>query len=84
MLNLKEVKIRPYKFIFHVIDRFTRYTISILLKYKKAITIINGMKGSWVATFRRPRKYWSDVGGEFNINIVLPRYFTTITRWIPR
>ena len=49
-----------------MIDGFTRYTISIFLKEKKAETIINVMMSSWVATFGRPGKCWSDVGGEFN------------------
>ena len=58
------MKIGPYKYIFRMIDGFTRYTISIFLKEKKAETIINVMMSSWVAAFGRPG--WSDVGGEFN------------------
>ena len=49
-----------------MINGFTRYTVSIFPKDKKAETIINAMMGNWVATFGRPGKCWSDGGGEFN------------------
>ena len=49
-----------------MINGFTRFTVSIFLKDKKAETIINVMMSSWVATFGRPGKCWSDVGGKFN------------------
>ena len=50
-LDLKEVKIGPYKYIFRMIDGFTRYTVSIFLKDKKAKTICSVMMSSWLATF---------------------------------
>ena len=65
-MDLKEVKVRQYKYIFHLIDAFTRLTVSVFLKDKKAETIIHNFMKSWVASYGRPARVWSDVGGEFN------------------
>ena len=70
MLDLKEVKVRHYHYIFHMIDGFTCFTPSVFLKDKKPKTIINNMMSSWVANYGRPGKYWSDMSREFNNNVV--------------
>ena len=69
-LDLKEVKVRQYKYIFHMIDGFTRFTVSVFLKDKKPETIIHHLMASWVASYGRPGRCWSDVGGEFNNDAV--------------
>ena len=66
MMDLKEVKVGPYKYIFHMIDGFTRYTTSGFMTNKKPETIVNNMTTSWVSNYGRPKRCWLDVRGEFN------------------
>ena len=40
-LDLKEVKVESYKYIFHMIDGFTRLTVSVFLRNKKPETIVH-------------------------------------------
>ena len=69
-LDLKEVKVGQFRYIFHMIDGFTRFTVSVFLRDKKPETIIHNMMASWVANYGRPGRCWSDVGGEFNNDMV--------------
>ena len=65
-MDLKEVKVLQYKYILHMIDGFTRMTMSVFMKDKKADTVIHHFMKNWVTAHGRPKKIWSDVGGEFN------------------
>ena len=68
-MDLKEVKVKEYKYILHIIDVFTRLTVSVFLKNKQAETVVHHVMKSWVAVgYGAPKKCWSDVGGEFNNN----------------
>ena len=52
--------------ILHMIDHATRYSMSVRLPNKKAITIIEGILNHWIRIFGAPSKYFlSDNGGEF-------------------
>ena len=67
-MDLKEVKVGPYRYIFHMIDAFTRFAASFFITNKTPDTIVSNMCTSWVANYGRPKKCWSDVRGEFNNN----------------
>ena len=62
-IDLKEVKVKPYKYILHMIDGFSQYTTRAFLTNKKPETIVNNMMTSWVLNYGRPGRYWSVVGG---------------------
>ena len=66
-LDLTDVTVGHFRYIFHMIDGFTRFTVSIFLRDKKAKTIIHHMMGSWVANYRRPGKCWSDEAGRLTM-----------------
>ena len=40
--------------------------MSVFMKDKKADTVIHHFMQNWVTAHGRPKKIWSDVGGEFN------------------
>ena len=65
-LDLKEVKAEKHRYILHMIDAFTRFTSSVFIRDKKAETVIHQIMLNWVAIHGRPKKIWSDLGGEFN------------------
>lgn len=65
-MDLKEVKVQQYKYILHLIDGFTRMTMSFFMEDKEADTVIHHFMKNWVTVHRRPAKIWLDVGGEFN------------------
>ena len=69
-MDLKEVKVLEYKYILHMIDGFTRMTMSVFMKDKKADTVIHHFMQNWVTAHRRPKKIWSDVGSEFNNDVM--------------
>ena len=70
-LDLKEIRVQDYKYIFHMIDAFTRFTVSVFIKNKKAETILLHMlMKHCISYFGRPGKIWTDVGGEFNNDII--------------
>ena len=53
-----------------MIDAYTRYTASVFTTKKTLETIVDNMMTTWVANYGRPKKCWSDVGGEFNNDTV--------------
>ena len=70
-LDLKEVKVQSYKYILHMIDGFTRLTVSVFLKNKKPETIVHHLMLHWVSVgYGRPKRMWTDNGGEFNNDTV--------------
>lgn len=65
-LDLKEIKVKNFNYIFHMIDGFTRHTVSVFIPNKKPETIVNCLLTNWVGVgYGVPKKCWSDVGGEF-------------------
>lgn len=54
------------KYILHLIDMFTRYSVSIFITDKHPSTVINAILTSWVAYFGNFKSAFSDNGGEFN------------------
>ena len=70
-LDLKEVKVESYKYIFHMIDGFTRLSVSVFLRNKKPETIVHHLMLNWVSVgYGRPKRMWMDNGGEFNNDTV--------------
>ena len=69
-LDLKEIKVQNYKFILHMIDGFTRFAVSVFIRDKKPETILHNVMRHWISYFGRPGKIWTDVGGEFNNDII--------------
>ena len=52
--------------VLHMIDHATRYSMSVHLRNKKAITVVEGAMNYWIRIFGAPSKYFlSDNGGEF-------------------
>ncbi len=55
------------RYILHMIDTFTRMTVSVFIKDKKPETIVHNLMKNWVSVgYGRPEKIWTDMGGEFN------------------
>ena len=69
-MDLKEVKVHRFKYILHMIDAFTRFTVSVFINDKKPETIVHNTMLHWVSHYGRPGKIWTDVGGEFNNDTV--------------
>ena len=70
-MDLKEVKIQAFKYILHLIDGFTRLSVSVFLRNKQATTIISEFMKNWVAVgYGCPARCWTDVGGEFSNDMV--------------
>ena len=70
-MDLKEVRVDKYGYILYMIDAFTRFTVAVLIRDKKASTKVHNVMLHWVsAGYRRPGKIWTDVGGEFNSETV--------------
>ena len=53
-MDLKEVKVLQYKYILHMIDGFTRMTMSVFMKDKKADTVIHHFMQNWVTAHGHP------------------------------
>ena len=69
-MDLKEIKVHRYKYILHMIDGYSRFTVSVFIRDKRPETIVHNVMLHWVANYGRPGKIWTDVGGEFNNNTV--------------
>ena len=70
-MDLKEVSVKGFKYILHMIDAFTRLTSSVFLRNKEPETILNKVMMNWVSVgFSVPKKCWMDNGGEFNNNTI--------------
>ena len=54
------------RYILHMIDAFTRFSVSVFVNRKLPTIIADMIMSKWVALFGRPKRIWTDVGGEFN------------------
>ena len=54
------------KYILHMIDAFTRFTVSTFISNKTTKVVIDKVLERWIAIFGTPKRIWSDLGGEFN------------------
>ena len=55
-MDLKECSHGRYQFILHLIDAFTRYSVSVFLTHKGASSVVNAIMCKWVAVFERPKR----------------------------
>ena len=53
-------------YMLHIIDHFTRFSRTIIIKNKKAETVVKGVLIAWIALFGSPTQILSDNGGEFD------------------
>ena len=54
-LDLKEVKVQNYKYILHMIDGFTRLSVSVFLRNKNPETIVHYLMRNWFSVgYGRP------------------------------
>ena len=65
-MDLKECNLSNAKYILHMIDAFTRFSVSAFIKRKLPSIVVEKVMSKWVAIFGRPKKIWTDLGGEFN------------------
>ena len=65
-MDLKEYKLPGVKYILHMIDAFTRFSVSTFLPRKLTSLVVEKILSRWVAVFGTPGRIWSDLGGEFN------------------
>ena len=68
-MDLKECDpnvVKSHKYILHMIDAFTRYSVSVFLPRKLPELIVECVFSYWVACFGSPKRIWTDLGGEFN------------------
>ena len=56
---------KGFRFLFYVIDIYSKYAWVIPLKNKKGITIINAFQKILKEPNRKPSKIWVDKGSEF-------------------
>ena len=56
---------RGIKYLFCVIDLFSRYSWVVGLKDKKGVSIVNGFQSILKKSKRKPNKIWVDQGSEF-------------------
>lgn len=54
------------KYMFHLIDHFSRYSRGIVINNKEADTIVEGLITAWIAIFGPPGSVLSDNGREFD------------------
>ena len=62
-MDLKQWKGR---WILHIIDMWSRYTISVFINRKRPSEVINALMQNWVGVFGVMRSILTDNGGEFN------------------
>ena len=65
---------KGFRFLFCVIDIFSKYAWVIPLKDKKGISIVNAFKKILKESNRKPKKIWVDKGSEF--------YNNSFTKWL--
>lgn len=61
-----DLKIWGNKYILHMIDMWSRLTVSVFIDNKKTSTIIDKIMTNWVAVYGVMQAIMSDNGGEFN------------------
>lgn len=62
-MDLKQYKGR---WILHMIDMWSRYTISVFIDRKKTSCVIDALMKNWVGVFGIMESLMTDNGGEFN------------------
>ena len=65
MIDYKTSNNKGYRYIFIIIDNFSKYTCAIPLKNKNSETIANEFSKILTTAKRRPKKVESDRGTEF-------------------
>ena len=58
------------RWILHIIDMWSRYTLSVLIDRKKPCNIIDALMTEWIAKFGVMKALMTDNGGEFNADEV--------------
>ena len=59
---------KGFRFLFYVIDIFSKYTWVVSLKDKKLISIVDAFQKILKESERKPNKIWVDKGSEFYNN----------------
>ena len=59
---------KVFRFLFYVIDIFSKYTWVVSLKDKKGISIVDAFQKILKESERKPNKIWVDKGSEFYNN----------------
>ena len=59
---------KGFRFLFCVIDIFSKYAWVVPLKIKKGISIVNAFQNILDKSERKPNKIWIDKGSEFYNN----------------
>ena len=54
------------KFILHLIDVFTRYSVAVVRNSKNQNSIVDAILKAWISYFGKPAKFIADNGGEFD------------------
>ena len=72
-MDLKERKIDKYNYILHMIDGFTRFSVSVWLPRKLTSCVAEGVLTHWIAIFGLPKRIWTDLGREFCSDIYMFR-----------
>ena len=54
-----------YRYILHMIDAFTRFSVSVFLARKDSTSVVKAVMDRWVQPFGRPKRIWTDLGKEF-------------------
>ena len=67
-LDLKECNsiVKNHKYILHMIDAFTRYSVSVFIERKLPEVIVENVFSCWISKYGSPKRIWTDLGGEFN------------------
>ena len=59
------------RWILHIIDMWSRYTLSVFIDRKKPCNIIDALMIEWIAKFGVMKALMTDNGGEFNADEVI-------------
>ncbi len=65
-MDLKECTLPGIRYILHMIDAYTRFSVSTFIPRKFTGLIVEKVLSRWVAIFGTPGRIWTDLGGEFN------------------
>ena len=61
-----DLKVLDNGYILHLIDTFTRFSVSVKINRKLPDTIVNAMMLKWVSVFGKMAAILTDNGGEFS------------------
>ena len=54
------------RWILHIIDMWSRYTVSVFVDRKKSSDVLNALMQKWIAVFGIMGSIMTDNGGEFS------------------